>query len=173
MYPFPGWRRVIFVAVLVVVIVVAFAPSVTEGTVRLHIFGVTPAGAISHLFVKFSSLQFHSYGFASGSGWVNTTETETVDLIDLSVQFLPRQAASVPIVSGRYDAIRMFMTNSTAVIGASRISLLNTPTLSANFTLPISPNGFGDILVQVTFDDSLILATPGTLSIQVIRTSVI
>jgi len=65
------------------------------------------------------------------------------------------------------------MTNSTAVIGGTHVSLSNTPTLSANFTLPIPPNGFGDVLLLVSFDDSLVLANPAALSIQVVQTSVV
>ena len=174
MYPYPGWRRVIFVAVLVVVLVIALAPSITQGTIKVHIYGLTGPGVIDHLYVKFTSLQFHTYGFGFGAGWVNVTETTpTVDLVPTPTQFLPQIVASAQITSGRYDAIRLLMTNSTAMIGGTHVPLSNTPTLSANFTLPIPPNGFGDILLLVSFDDSLVLANPAALSIQVVQTSVV
>ena len=176
MYPYPGWRRVIFVAVLVVVLVIALAPSITQGTIKVHIYGLTTPGVIDHLYIKVMRLQFHThgFGFGTGAGWVNITETTpTIDLIPTPTQFLPQIVASAQVTSGRYDAIRLFMTNSTALIGTTQVSLSNNPTLNANFTLPISPNGFGDILLLVSFDDSLILASPAALSIQVVQTSVV
>ncbi len=173
MYPYPGWRRVIFVTVLVIVLVIALAPSTTQGTIKVHIYGLTTPGVIDHLYIKFTSLRFHTYGFGSGAGWVNVTETTpTIDLIPGPTQFLPHIVASAQITSGRYDAIQLLMTNSTALIGTTPVSLSNTPTLSANFTLPISPNGFGDILLLVSFDDSLVFANPAALSIEVVQTSV-
>ena len=164
----------IFVAVLVVVLVIALAPSITQGTIKVHIYGLTTQGVIDHLYVKFANLQFHTYGFGFGAGWVSVNETTpTIDLIPITSQFLPQIVASAQITSGRYDAIRLFMTNSTALVGFTRVSLPNTPTLNANFTLPIPPNGFGDVLLLVSFDESLILASPAALSIQVVQISVV
>ncbi len=172
MYPYPGWRRVLFGAVLVVVLVIALAPSITQGTVKVHIYGLTGPGVIDHLYVKFTSLQFHTYGFGFGEGWVSVNETTPIiDLIPIPTQFLSQIVASGQITSGRYDAIQLFMTNSTAIIGTNHVSLSNTPTLSANFTLPIPPNGFGDVLLLVSFDDSLVFANPAALSIQVVQIS--
>jgi hypothetical protein len=165
---------VIFVAVLVVVLVITLAPSLTQGTIKVHIYGLTTQGVIDHLYVKFANLQFHTYGFGSGAGWVSVNETTpTIDLIPITSQFLPQIVASAQITSGRYDAIRLSMTNSTALVGITRVSLSNTPTLNANFTLPIPPNGFGDVLLLVSFDESLILASPAALSIQVVQISVV
>jgi hypothetical protein len=174
MYLYPGWRRVLFVAVIVVVLVIALAPSITQGTIKVHIYGLTAPGGINHLYVKFTSLQFHTYGFGFGAGWVAVNETAPIiDLIPIPSQFLPQIVGSAQITSGRYDAIRLFMTNSTALIGTTHVSLSNTPILSANFTLPIPPNGFGDVLLLVSFDDSLVFANPAALSIQVVQTSVV
>ncbi len=164
----------IFVAVIVVVLVIALAPSLTQGTIKVHIYGMTTQGVIDHLYVKFANLQFHTYGFGFGAGWVSVNETTpTIDLIPITSQFLPQIVASAQITSGRYDAIRLFMTNSTALVGFTRVSLPNTPTLNANFTLPIPPNGFGDVLLLVSFDESLVLASPAALSIQVVQISVV
>ena len=164
----------IFVAVLVVVLVIALAPSITQGTIKVHIYGLTNRGVVDHLYVKFSNLQFHTYGFGSGAGWVNVTETTPIiDLIPNTAQFLPQMVASVQLTSGRYDAIKLVMTNSTALVGSTHVPLSNTPTLSANFTLPITPNGFGDILLLVSLDESSVLANPASLSVQVVQTSVV
>jgi uncharacterized protein DUF4382 len=164
----------IFVAVLVVVLVIALAPSITQGTIKVHIYGLTSPGVIEHLYIKFTSLQFHTPGFGFSAGWVSVNETTpTIDLIPMATQFVPQIVASAQITSGRYDAIRLFMTNSTALIGTTHVSLSNTPTLRANFTLPIPPNGFGDVLLLVSFDYSLVFANPATLSIQVVQTSVV
>jgi Domain of unknown function (DUF4382) len=178
MYPYAGWRRVIFAAVLVVVLVITLAPSITQGTIKVYIYGVTAPGVIDHLYVKFMSLQFHTYGVGFVAGWVNVTEpTPTVDLVPVPGpgQYLAQVVASAQITSGRYDAIRLVMTNSTAIVGASHVSLPNAPVLNANFTpmLPIPPNGFGDVTLTVGFDDSLILANPPALSIQVVQASVV
>ncbi len=174
MFPYPGWRRVIFVAVLVVVLVMALAPSITQGTIKVHIYGLTTRGVIDHLYVKFTSLQFHTHGFGFSSGWVIVNQTTpTIDLIPVTSQFLPQIVASAQITSGGYDAIKLFMTNSTALVGSTHVSLSNVPMLSANFTLPIPPNGFGDVLLLVSFDESLVLANPAALSIQVVQTSVL
>ena len=164
----------IFVAVIVVVLVIALAPSLTQGTIKVHIYGMTTQGVIDHLYVKFANLQFHTYGFGFGAGWVSVNDTTpTIDLIPITSQFLPQIVASAQITSGRYDAIQLSMTNSTALVGSTRVSLSNTPTLNANFTLPIPPNGFGDVLLLVSFDESLVLANPAALSIQVVQTSVV
>lgn len=174
MYPYPSWRRVLFVAVLVVVLVLALTPSITQGTVKIHIYGLAGTGFIDHLFVSFSSLQFHTFGYASNMGWVSLNQTTApVDLIPAPGQYLPRLVEAAPITSGRYDAIRLFITSPTAQIGANRVSLSNSPILEANFTLPISPNGFGDVLLLLTFDYALVLQSPGTLSIRIVQTSVV
>ena len=174
MYSYPGWRRVIFVAVLVVVLVLALTPSITQGTIKIHIYGLAGSGVIDHLFVSFNSIQFHTFGFASNNGWVSINQTTTaVDLMQSPGQYLPRIVESAPITSGRYDAIRLVMTNSTAQVGMNRLSLSNTPILDANFTLPVAPNGFGDVLLLLSFDYSLILQNPGTLSIRIVQTSVV
>src|SRR2546426_11646943 len=174
MYLYPGWRRVLFVAVLVVVLVIALAPSITQGTIKVHIYGLTRAGVIDHLYVKFTTLEFNTYGFEFGAAWVSVNEaTPIIDLIPITAQFLPQIVASARITSGRYDAIKLFMTNSTALVGSAHVSLSNMPTLSANFTLPITPNGFGDVLLLVSFDESLVLANPAALSVQVVQTSVV
>src|SRR3989475_12565079 len=156
MYPYPEWRRVIFVPVLVVVLVIALAPSITQGTIKVHIYGLTNRGVVDHLYVKFSILKLHTYGFGSNVGWVNVTETTPIiDLIPVTAQFLPQIVASAQITSGKYHAIKLFMRNTTAQIGSTHVSLSNTPTLNANFALPITPNGFGYVLMLVSFDESL------------------
>lgn len=172
MYPLPGWRRIVFVAVLVVVLVLALTPSITQGTVKVHIYGIGGTGVIDHLFVSFKSLQFHTLGFASNTGWVSLNQTTApIDLIHAPGQYSPIMVESAQITSGRYDAIRLFMTNSTAQAGSRSFSFSNNPILDANFSLPISPNGFGDVLLLVSFDYSLVLQTPSTLSIRIVQTS--
>jgi Domain of unknown function (DUF4382) len=174
MYLYPGWRRIVFVAVLLVVLVLTLTPSITQGTIKIHVYGLTGAGAIDHLFVGFKSLQFHTFGFAANTGWVSLNQsTAAIDLVRPPGQYLPETVESAPITSGRYDAIRLVMTNSTAQVGTKSFSLSNTPVLDANFTLPISPNGFGDVLLLLSFDYALILQNPGTLSIQIVQTSVV
>ncbi|HZY47635.1 MAG TPA: DUF4382 domain-containing protein, partial [Candidatus Bathyarchaeia archaeon] len=125
-----------------------------------------------HLYIRLSSLELHTYGFGPAAGWVNVNQTtQPVDLIHAQAQFLPQLVASASLTSGRYDAIRLFLTNSTALIGTRPVSLPKTPILSANLTLPIQPKGFGDVLLLVSFDYSLILANPASLSMQIVQTS--
>lgn len=161
-------------AVLLVVLVLALTPSITQGTIKLHIYGVAGTGVIDHLFVSFKSLQLHTVGFASTTGWVSMNQTTTpIDLIQPAGQYSPVIVESAPITSGRYDAIKLVVANSTAQVGPNRFPLSNAPILNANFTLPVAPNGFGDVLMLISFDYALVLQSPGTLSIRIVQTSVV
>lgn len=169
-YPYAAWRRILFVAVLVVIIVVAFAPATTQGTILLRFSGVTSSSVVSHIYIGFTQIALHQAGYLNSSGWVMISQRfPTVDL--LSTQPIPPTVSSAPIHSGRYDQIRLVFSNSTVVRAGLPIAVSAPSMLSANVTLPVSPSGIGDILFVVAFDYSTLFATPPSLSFVIVLVS--
>src|SRR2546427_1339702 len=169
-YPYAAWRRILFVAVLVVIIVIAFAPATTQGTMLLRFSSLTSSSVVSHIYIGFTQIALHQTGYLNSSGWVIISQRfPTIDL--LSSQTIPPTVTSAPIHSGRYDQIRVTFSNSTIVIAGRPIPIAAPPILSSNVTLPVSPSGIGDILLVVAFDYSTLFSTPPSLSFVLIRTS--
>lgn len=167
-YPFPAWRRVIFVAVLLTILVVTFASSVTQGTVNIRVSGFVQGAAITHIYVRFSEVRLHTAGYPAESGWVTLTNLLPVaDLVPHPHQIVPDAIISARIPSGRYDAISLVASNSTVVIGnAPGTAVSAGSTLNANVTLPVRPGGTGDVLVIVLVDYAAILSSPPSLSLR-------
>lgn len=172
-YPFPPWRRVIFVAVLITILVVTFASSVTQGTVNVRVSGFVPGAAITHIYVRFSEVRLHTAGYPAESGWVILTNLlPVVDLVPQRNQVVPDAIISARIQSGRYDAVELRAANSTFVIGnapGTRVSVGST--VSANVTLPVPPNRTGDVLVIVLVDYQAILSGSPVLSLKLLQAS--
>src|SRR3989442_11466629 len=113
-YPYAAWRRMMFVAVLVVVIVIAFAPATTEGTLFLRFSSLSSSSVVNHIYIGFTQIALHQSGYLNSSGWVIISQRfPTIDL--LANQAIPPTVSSAPIHSGRYDQIRLFFSNSTVV----------------------------------------------------------
>jgi hypothetical protein len=171
-YPYAAWRRIIFVAVLFVIIVIAFAPATTQGTVFLRFSSLNSSSVVSHIYVGFAQIALHQTGYLNSSGWVLISQTfPHIDL--LSNQTIPPTVASAPIHSGRYDQIRLTFSNSTIVISGRPVAVPAPPTLSTNMTLPVPPSGIGDILLVVAFDYSALLSTQPSLAFVLIRASAV
>jgi hypothetical protein len=169
-YPYAAWRRLLFVAVLVVIIVIAFAPATTQGTVLLRFSSLTSSSVLSHIYVGFSQIALHQAGYSNSSGWVLISQTfPHIDL--LSNQTIPPTVASAPIHSGRYDQIRLTFSNSTIVISGRPVPVAAPPMLRINMTLPVPPSRVGDILLVVAFDYSALLSSQPSLSFVLIRAS--
>jgi hypothetical protein len=170
-YRFPGWRRIAFVALLIVILVIILAPPISQGTVNVRIYGSPPQGVVSHVFVKFSQVELHTAGVPIESGWVTLTQTvPRIDLVSLPGQFVPNTLLSSKIQSGRYDSIRLSIANSTVVI----TNTLGTPVstrlvIAANATIPVPPNGNGDVLVVLGLDYTLLASSPPSLSARIIQ----
>src|SRR6266571_1043810 len=169
-YPYAAWRRILFVAALVVIIVIAFAPATTQGTIFLRFSSLSSSSIVNHIYVGFAQIALHQAGYLNSSGWVIISQIfPKIDL--LSSQMIPPTVTSAPIHSGRYDEIRLTFSNSTIVIAGRPIPVAAPSMLSSNVTLPVSPSGIGDILLIVAFDYSALFSTPPSLSFVLIRTS--
>ena len=176
MYPFPAWRRVIFVAVLLAVIVIAYAPAITQGTATVRFSALTSPSVISHILVGFSSIQLHRVGYllSNNSSWTFIAQSiTTIDLLHPPSSLLPQTVTSASIPSGRYDAFKIVFTNSTLIIAGQDKGLAAPHPLQGNMTLPISPNGIGDILLVVEFDYSTLFATQPSLSFTLLQVSTV
>jgi len=177
-YPYAAWRRILFVAVLLVIIVIAFAPATTQGTLVLRFSSLSSPSVISHIYVGFTQIALHEVGYVNSSicgtcGWITISQSfPTVDLI--SNPLIPPTVTSAPIHSGRYDEVRVTFSNSTVIIrGHQPIPIPAPPMIGSNVTLPIPPSGIGDILLVVAFDYSSLLSSPPSLSFVLIRTSAV
>ena len=171
-YPYAPWRRILFVAILVVVMVVAFAPATTQGTVLLRFSSLTSSSVVNHIYVGFTQIALHQVGYLNSSGWVIVSQNfPHLDL--LSNQTIPPTVTSAPIHSGRYDQIRLSFSNSTIVIAGRRVPVPAPPMLSSNMTLPVPPSGIGDILLVVAFDYSTLFSGQPSLSFVLIRASAV
>lgn len=176
MYPFPGWRRIVFVAVLLVVIVIAFAPAVTQGTATIRVSAVTAPSVVSHIYVGVSSVQLHRVGylFSNNDSWTFITQSiSTIDLLAPGAQLLPQTVTSASVPSGRYDAIKIVFANSTLILAGQNKALAAPGPIQGNMTLPISPNGIGDVLIVVQFDYSTLFATQPSLTFTLLRVSTV
>jgi len=170
-YPYPAWRRIVFVAALIVVIVISFAPSVTQGTVNVRVYGFVQGAAISHIYVRFSEVSLHTAGYPPESGWVTLTQLlPSVDLVPHPSQPVPQPLVSVQIQSGRYDAVRLVAANSTVVIdNAPGMAVPAGSTVNANMTLPVPPSGAGDLLVVLLVDYAQLLGSQPALSLTLLH----
>ena len=167
-YPYAAWRRILFVAVLVVIIVIGFAPATTQGTMFLRFSALTSSSAVNHIYVGFTQIALHQAGYVNSSGWVIISQNfPHIDL--LSNQTIPPTVSSAAIHSGRYDQIRVAFSNSTVVLAGQPKPISAPSMLSANVTLPVSPNGIGDILLVVAFDYSTLFSSPPSLSFILVR----
>ena len=172
MYAFPAWRRVVFVAVLLVVIVIAFAPAVTQGIATIRLSAITAPSIVSHIYVGVSSVQLHRVGylFSDNASWTFVTRsTPVIDLLAPGAQLLPQTVTSASVPSGRYDAVKVVFTNSTLVLSGQSKAVPAPQPILANVTLPISPNGIGDVFMVVQFDYSTLFAMQPSLTFALVR----
>jgi hypothetical protein len=171
-YPYAAWRRILFVAILVVIIVIGLAPATTQGRVVVRFSSLASSTVISHVFIGFTQIALHQTGYLNSSGWVIISQS--FPILDLSSnQTIPPSATSTTIHSGRYDQVRVAFSNSTLVRGGLRLAMSAPPMLSANVTLPVPPNGIADILLIVGFDYSTLFSTPPSLTLVLMRVSIV
>ena len=170
-YQFPGWRKIIFVAVLIVIIVISLAPAISQGTVNVRVYGPPSDGLVSHVFVKFSQVELHNAGFPTDSGWVTFTQViPKVDLVSSPGQFVPQVLLTSRIQSGRYDTIKLTVANATIVVNSITSAPVSTGlVLNTDLTIPVPPNGSGDVLVVLTLDYRQLLDTPPALAVQILQ----
>src|SRR5215467_498472 len=68
-YQFPPWRRLIFIAGLIAILLLTLAPSVTRGNINVRVFALLPSGIVKHLYSSFTGVQVHVAGLPSSNGW--------------------------------------------------------------------------------------------------------
>ncbi len=170
-YRSPGWRRIIFVAALLVILVVTFGPAISQGTVNVSIYGPPSDGVFSHIFVKITKVELHTASFPAASGWITLTQiVPKVDIVSSPGQFIPEAILSSQIQSGRYDSIRLSVSNATAMVGNTQtIPVSNNLILTSNVVVPVPPNGAGDVLVVLTVNYSQLLDSTPSLDMQILQ----
>lgn len=172
MYPFPVWRRAPFLALLIVILVIAYAPSTARGTSTFRLAALSSPSAVSHIYVRLSSLDLHGQGYPNGTGWTTLNGPfPVIDLLSQTNQSLSQTISSATIHSGRYDLERIFFTNATIVVGSTRIPVAAPPALQISSTLPVSPNGVSDLLIIVSFDYAAIFASSPSLTFTPVKVS--
>jgi hypothetical protein len=170
MYAFPIWRRAPFIALLIIVIVIGYAPGTTQGTATVRLTALSAPSIVSHIYIEVSSMELHQQGYPNSTGWVMLSHSfPIIDLLASANQSPSQAIGSASIHSGRYDAVKIFFKNSTIVIDGLRTPIGAPSLLSLSVTFPLSPNGNGDLLLVVAFDYAAILATPPSLSFVLIR----
>jgi len=153
--------------VLLVILVLALAPSVTKGKINVRVYALLPKGPVAHLYASFSDVELHVAGLPDSLGWLKVGQTgigPNIDLVPQTNQPLPGEIRSASITSGRYDSVRMIFSNATLVLDSGQSAPLqaasSTP-LFANAVVSIPPNANGDVLFILSVDyASLISPSP-------------
>lgn len=174
MYPFPVWRRAPFLALLVIILVIAYAPATTQSTATFRLAALSSPSALTHLYVRVSSLELHREAYPNNTGWITLEGPfPAIDLLSQTNQSLSQTISSATIHSGRYDIESVFFTNATIVIGSTRTSVGAPPALRIISSIPLSPNGISDLLIIVSFDYSAIFSSSPSLTFVLVRVSTV
>jgi uncharacterized protein DUF4382 len=170
-YRFPRWRQAVFVAVMIAVLVVTIGPPVSQGTLNVRVTGIIPPGIISHVYVRFSSVQIHISGFASSSGLITLTQLlPRIDLVQVQNPSALDTLISARISSGRYDSIILQPANATVIAstGQSTPVSLNSA-LSAAAMIQVPPNSSGDVLVILNADYVQLISSTPFISLSLVQ----
>ncbi len=168
-YYYPFWRRVIFLALLVLIVVVAIVPAVSTGTINVRIATISTPAALQHVYLKISQLELHTAGLPSSIGWVSLTSG--LPTIDLATQPGLPSTISTAVQSGRYDAVRISISQATLVEGGitpRTVCTASCAPLNANVTVSVPPSGYGDVLLIVSPSFSGLLGSPSTFILNVV-----
>ena len=162
MYSFPAWRRAPFIALLIIIFVIAYAPATTQGTATVRLSALISPSNISHLYISISSIQLHREGFLN---WTTISQSfPVIDLLSPTSQSTPQTITSASVPSGRYDSMKIIFSNSTVLISGQIRPVAAPPALDANMTMLVAPNGNGDLLLIVAFDYATLFADTPSLS---------
>lgn len=172
MYAYAIWRRAPFIALLIVIVVISYAPAVTEGTSTIRLSALTTPSVVTHVYVQAASVSLHRQGFLNDTGWTTISQGfPVVDLLSSASQPLASTISSTTVHSGRFDMVRIFFANSTIVIGGVKTPVAAPSPLELNMTLLVSPNGISDLLLLVAFDYAAFFENTPSLSFVLVRTS--
>ena len=172
-YHYPVWRRIAFVVILVLALSLVVVPPLAKGTVNVRVYSFSTPDTFVHIYLKLSQFELHTVGFPHDSGWIVLKDNlPRLDIASRNSQLNPNSVLSSQIQSGRYDAIRLSISEATIFIG----SLNNTVCtqcgpVEANATISIPPGGFGDILMVLGLDYSHLLTEPSAFSVKVLEVS--
>lgn len=172
MYAYPIWRRAPFIALLIVVVLLGYAPAVTEGTSTVRLAALSTPSVVTHVYIQALSVSLHRQGFLNDTGWTVISQNfPVVDLLTSGGEPLASTVSSGTIHSGRFDMVRIFFTNSTIVLGGARTPVAAPSPLELNMTLLVSPSGISDLLILVAFDYAAFFASTPSLSFVLVRAS--
>lgn len=150
------------------------APSISEGTLVVRMYGSSTPSLLSHVYVGFSKVDLHEAGFSNSTGWVSITKGfSTVDILSRVPQTASQTATTAQIHSGRYDVIAVTFSNSTVVMSGRSIPLAAPSPVRASVTLPVPPNGDGDVFLVIGFDYNAIFGNPPNLSLMIVQVSTV
>jgi len=125
-------RRIIAVAVLLLVAFLIVCPPLANGGVKVTLSSSPPVG-VEHLYVTIREISVHRADTREPEGWfVMTNQSRQIDLSAVnSSQTVGLGSASL----GQYDMIRVRVTNATAILNntSKRVQLP-----SSVFTVPFS-----------------------------------
>ncbi len=168
-YYYPFWRRVVFLALLVLIVSVTLVPAVSKGTVNIQLSIISVPEPVHHLFLKVSEVELHTTGLPSSMGWVSATAG--LPTVDIAGSLGASPIISTPIQSGRYDTLRITISQATFIEGAltTKTACSSTcPQVVTNATLAIPPQGYGSVLLVLSPDYSGLLGQSPTLSLSVV-----
>ncbi|HZD13052.1 MAG TPA: DUF4382 domain-containing protein [Candidatus Binatus sp.] len=177
-YHYPFWRRGVFVALMILVLFTALVPPFSKGTLNVQVYSITAPGVTQHLYLDVSQMELHISGTPPDTGWVSTTgKLPTLDLVGLNAIASTSSLISYQIQSGRYDQVRISVLqaritrvgngNLTSSVCGSGTAVCSPITVNATVSVP--PNGFGNLLLVVSPDYSLLLSSPPSLSLSVVQ----
>ncbi len=158
-------------AVLIAILVVTIGPPVSQGTIRVRVAGIIPPGIVSHVYIRFSSVQLHVSGFAKGSGLITLTQLlPRIDLVQAQNQLTLDPLISATVSSGRYDTITLQADNATIVNSNGQSTPLTVgSTVNAVVTIPVLPNHSGDILVVLNADYVQLISSTPFISLSLVQ----
>ena len=153
-----------FLAVLIVVLVINYAPATTQGTSTVAISALSAPSIVAHVYVRVSSISLHHAGFLNNTGWTSISQTfPIIDLLASARQSIAPTVSTATIHSGRYDLATIYFANSTLVINGTKTPVSAPPPLSLNMLLEIYPNATNDLFILVSFDYAAFFATTPSL----------
>ena len=177
-YHYSFWRRGVFAGLLIIVLALALIPPLTKGTMNLRVFTISTPAPILHFYITINQMELHTAGLPSSIGWVTISWTDNLPKLDLAGQngqSSPGASIISPIQSGRYDQIRISIQQSSLIYNSAAAPKVVCSSclyqILANATVPIPPNGYGNLLLVLSPDYESLLDTQPSLALNVVQVS--
>ncbi len=105
---------------LALVILIIVVPTLLNGQIQVQIRPDARGEMLQSLNVTITEVSAHRAGLPEASGWVViSNETRTFDI--LKVANLTTDLAAGSLSLGRYDMLRLFITNATALVNGTKV----------------------------------------------------